>query len=83
MESVRLPDLETIRRFSIAVRSEHADVDEVIDALKLDLQRLLEATGRLKKPTPTAGEAKPKKKAAPKASSKATSRRSGGSTSRR
>lgn len=48
MESVRLPDLETIRRFSIAVRSEHADVEDVIEALRADLQQLLEATGRLR-----------------------------------
>lgn len=47
-EPVRLPDLETIRRFSIAVRSEHADVDDVIDALRQDLQKLLEQTGRLR-----------------------------------
>lgn len=48
MESVRLPDLETIRRFSIAVRSEHADIDDVIEALRADLQQLLEATGRIR-----------------------------------
>lgn len=59
MASVRLPDLETIRRFSIAVRSEHADADEVIDALRADLQQLLEATGRLRKRADPDAPAKP------------------------
>jgi len=40
LDEVRLPDLETIRRFSIAVRQEHASLDEVLDALRTDLQRL-------------------------------------------
>lgn len=40
MDQVRLPDLETIRRFSIAVRSEHADAEQVLEALRLDLQRV-------------------------------------------
>jgi hypothetical protein len=38
MEQVRLPELETIRRFSIAVRSEHADAEQVIEALRMDLE---------------------------------------------
>ncbi|MFP5223960.1 MAG: hypothetical protein ACLGH3_00135 [Actinomycetota bacterium] len=67
MASVRLPDLETIRRFSIAVRSEHADADEVIEALREDLTNLLRATGRLK----AKDDATPAKKpAARKASTK-------------
>lgn len=40
MEQVRLPELETIRRFSIAVRSEHADAEQVIEALRMDLERV-------------------------------------------
>ena len=40
MDQVRLPELETIRRFSIAVRSEHADAEEVIEALRMDLERV-------------------------------------------
>ncbi|MGH2794433.1 MAG: hypothetical protein ACRDKG_09010 [Actinomycetota bacterium] len=40
MEQVRLPELETIRRFSIAVRSEHAPVEQVIEALRMDLERV-------------------------------------------
>lgn len=40
MDEVRLPDLETIRRFSIAVRSEHAPAEEVIEALRTDLERI-------------------------------------------
>jgi hypothetical protein len=40
MDQVRLPELETIRRFSIAVRSEHAPVEQVIEALRMDLQRV-------------------------------------------
>ncbi|MFN2615247.1 MAG: hypothetical protein ABR552_10590 [Actinomycetota bacterium] len=41
MEDVRLPDLEVIRRYSIAVRREHAPADEVIEALRHDLERLV------------------------------------------
>lgn len=48
MDSVRLPDLETIRRFSIAVRSEHAPADEVLEALRADLDRIERAMGRRK-----------------------------------
>jgi hypothetical protein len=40
VDEVRLPDLETIRRFSIAVRSEHAPAEEVIEALRTDLERI-------------------------------------------
>ncbi|MGH2728022.1 MAG: hypothetical protein ACRDKS_13705 [Actinomycetota bacterium] len=40
MEQVRLPELETIRRFSIAVRSEHAPAEQVIEALRQDLERV-------------------------------------------
>lgn len=37
MADVRLPDLEVIRRYSIAVRSEHAPAEEVAEALRADL----------------------------------------------
>lgn len=40
MEDVRLPDLEVIRRFSIAVKKEHAPAAEVIAALRADLERI-------------------------------------------
>ena len=40
MDQVRLPELETIRRFSIAVRSEHAPAEQVIEALRMDLERV-------------------------------------------
>lgn len=74
MAEIRLPELETIKRFSIAVRSEHADVDEVIDALRTDLQALLQATGRLKakdEPSPRASASAPAKKPAAKVAAKA------------
>ncbi len=45
MDNVRLPDLETIRRFSIAVRSEHASAEEVLEALRIDLDRIERAVG--------------------------------------
>lgn len=45
MEDVRLPDLETIRRFSIAVRSEHAPAEQVLEALEMDLERVRQAAG--------------------------------------
>lgn len=48
MDEVRLPDLETIRRFSIAVRQEHAPLDEVLEALRADLTRLEGATSARK-----------------------------------
>jgi len=40
VDEVRLPDLQTIRRYSIAVRQEHAPLGEVLDALRADLARL-------------------------------------------
>ena len=43
MDDVRLPDLEVIKRFSIAVRREHAPAEEVIAALRADLAAI---TGR-------------------------------------
>ncbi len=45
MDQVRLPDLETIRRFSIAVRSEHAPAEQVLEALQMDLERVKGALG--------------------------------------
>ena len=45
VEDVRLPDLETIRRFSIAVRSEHAPVEQVLEALEADLEKIRQALG--------------------------------------
>jgi len=45
VEEVRLPDLETIRRFSIAVRSEHAPVEQVLEALEMDLEKVRQAAG--------------------------------------
>lgn len=40
MDQVRLPDLEVIRKYSIAVRAEHAPVEEVVEALRADLAKL-------------------------------------------
>lgn len=39
-DQVRLPDLEVIRRYSIAVRAEHAPLEEVVAALRADLERI-------------------------------------------
>jgi hypothetical protein len=52
VEDVRLPDLETIRRFSIAVRSEHAPAEQVLEALEMDLLKVQAALGR--RPAPRA-----------------------------
>jgi len=51
VDEVRLPDLETIRRFSIAVRQEHAPVEDVIDALRTDLERLQRAQAAASRPS--------------------------------
>ena len=56
MDQVRLPELETIRRFSIAVRSEHAPAEQVIEALRIDLERV---EGALKGRRTTAPARKP------------------------
>jgi len=50
LDDVRLPDLETIRRFSIAVRQEHAPLGDVLDALRTDLSRLERAIGARRAP---------------------------------
>lgn len=46
VDEVRLPDLEVIRRYSIAVRREHAPVEEVLEALRADLEMIAKARGR-------------------------------------
>ncbi|TMK83328.1 MAG: hypothetical protein E6G46_03670 [Actinobacteria bacterium] len=43
MDQVRLPDLEVIRRYSIAVRREHAAADEVLEALQADVEAIKRA----------------------------------------
>ncbi|HLW18014.1 MAG TPA: hypothetical protein VKV69_11720 [Actinomycetota bacterium] len=43
MDQVRLPDLEVIRRYSIAVRREHASADEVLEALQSDIDAIKRA----------------------------------------
>ncbi|HEV2685082.1 MAG TPA: hypothetical protein VGW79_00440 [Actinomycetota bacterium] len=43
MDQVRLPDLEVIRRYSIAVRREHAPADEVLEALQSDIDAIKRA----------------------------------------
>lgn len=61
MEDVRLPDLEVIKKFSIAVRQEHAPADEVIAALRADLERITHArTSRAAVRTPARAPAKRK-----------------------
>jgi len=43
VDQVRLPDLEVIRRYSIAVRREHASADEVLEALQSDIDAIRRA----------------------------------------
>lgn len=59
VENVRLPDLETIRRFSIAVRAEHAPAEEVLEALRMDLERLERALGTRRPARPASKAAAP------------------------
>ncbi len=63
MEDVRLPDLETIRRFSIAVRSEHAPAEQVLEALEMDLQTVQQALGRPARAASTPRASTPRAKA--------------------
>jgi hypothetical protein len=60
VDEVRLPDLEVIRRYSIAVRSEHAPADEVIAALRADLERLSVRAATPKRPARARPAARPK-----------------------
>lgn len=67
MEQVRLPELETIRRFSIAVRSEHAPAEEVIEALRQDLERVEGALkGRRTAPAKRSSGARTTSKSSPR-----------------
>lgn len=62
MDDVRLPDLEVIRRFSIAVKTEHAPASEVIAALRADLERLSggrRSAADAPRPTPSRPTARP------------------------
>ena len=67
MDDVRLTDLEVIQRFSIAVRGETADRDEVVAALRADLAWL--ESGRRTRPTAT--KAAPAREAAKPAPARA------------
>jgi hypothetical protein len=77
VDQVRLPDLEVIRRYSIAVRREHAPADEVLEALQADVEAIRHAQ-RTSAPRQAAPRPAPRARAAAKPSrSKARSRRRG------
>jgi hypothetical protein len=65
-DDVQLPDLEVIQRYSIAVRGASAPRDEVIAALRADLDWLTSSSSR---PAPSRVPAKASAKA-PKATAK-------------
>jgi len=58
VDQVRLPDLEVIRRYSIAVRREHAPVAEVLEALRADLETIQRAVGGQRAATRSAAPAR-------------------------
>jgi hypothetical protein len=77
LDQVRLPDLEVIKRFSIAVRTEHAPIEEVLEALRADLARISGTGARPRRDPaaeladrdrrlPRSGQPKPAAKAKPK-----------------
>ena len=84
MDQVRLPDLEVIRRYSIAVRREHAPADEVLDALESDVDAIKRAlrgstparasTPRQTAPRATASRPAARRRPAPKPKSRRTRR---------
>ena len=45
MADIRLVDLEVIKRFSLAVRQEHASAEDVLAALDADRARVLAVLG--------------------------------------
>jgi hypothetical protein len=66
VDQVRLPDLEVIRRYSIAVRREHAPADEVLDALEADVEAIRRAIRDSSRPAPRqAARPAPRKPARP------------------
>lgn len=91
MDQVRLPDLEVIRRYSIAVRREHASAEEVLEALQADvdaIKRALRGSAPVRttpaRTTPirtatarTASRPAARKRPAPKSRSRSRSRRRG------
>jgi len=81
VDQIRLPDLEVIRRYSIAVRREHAPADEVLEALQTDVEAIRRAL-RGSRPEPrsaprAAPRPAPRRAAAKPARSKTRSRRRG------
>ena len=46
MSDVRLVDLEVIKRYSLAIRQEHAPGEEVLAALEASREQVLAALGR-------------------------------------
>jgi hypothetical protein len=82
VDQIRLPDLEVIRRYSIAVRREHAPAEEVLEALQADvdaIRRALRGSGPEPRSAPRpAPRSAPRARAAAKPSrSKTRSRRRG------
>lgn len=82
MPDVRIVDLEIIKRFSLAVRTEYADADDVLEALEASLDEVRGAAdgGRRKKRTtrkktgsrskPSRGRKTTKKKSSSRSGSK-------------
>jgi len=84
LDQVRLPDLEVIKRFSIAVRSEHAPIEEVLAALRADLEKISGGKGKTRGDSPVSEvaarerrlpRATPKPKPKPKSPARRTGRR--------
>jgi len=82
VDQVRLPDLEVIRRYSIAVRREHAAADEVLEALQADVEAIKRALRGSAAPrstvpratTPRTAAARPAPRKRPAAKSRSRSR---------
>jgi len=82
VDQIRLPDLEVIRRYSIAVRREHAPADEVLDALQTDVEAIRRALRGSRPPSRSAPRPAPRpapraRTAAKPSRSKTRSRRRG------
>lgn len=74
MDQIRLPDLEVIRRYSIAVRREHAPAEEVLEALQADVDAIRRAL-RGSRPEPRSAP-RPAPRSAPRARAAAKPSRS-------
>lgn len=76
MADVRLVDLEVIKRYSLAIRQEYADAEELLAALEADREELQKLTGASSQAARRSGAAAKRSPAKKSAAKKAPAKKS-------